>query len=311
MSKTQASLVSDLFRAIAEGEYFRVRQLLDAAVPVNSDDGNGANWTPLHAAAAMDRYEIAELLLERQADIEAVYRRGRSPGNTFTPLLVAALHGRGAAASVLVQRGASVHASSDCGTALDIAADNGHTNVVAVLLDFWPASGGEGLTHLETPLRLAVGGGHTEVAQLLIGRNAPTSGRGVYGLTLLHSAGNAEIASMLIDRCSADLEARDDGGNTPLHVAANRGRLDVVRLLAGRKVNIEARNVDGKTPLHLAATQSVGSVVTTLLALGADPDSCTPSGEGPLDLARAGGFTEAGAALGNRRSHQRAWWKLS
>lgn len=304
MNSTQTTNVSDLFKAIADNEYFRVRHLLDAGVPVNSDDGNGVNWTPLHASAAMDRYEIAELLLERQANIEAVHCRGRSPGNTFTPLQIAAFHGRGAAASVLVQRGADVHASGDRGTALDIAADNGHDNVVAVLLDFWPASDKNRLTHLEKPLRLAVRGGHTNVVRLLVGRHAPAASRGVNGMTLLHEADNAEIASVLLDRCSADLDARDDGGNTPLHVAAYRGRSDVVKVLTSRKSSIEARNTAGETALHRAATQSVGSVVTTLLALGADPDSRTQSGKCPLELARAGGFTDAEAALVNRQRQQ-------
>jgi ankyrin repeat protein len=312
MSVTRPANVSELFKAIADNEYFRVRLLLDSGIDVNSDDGNGMNWTPLHAAAALDRFEIAELLIERQGDIDAVHRRGGP---------------QGAAASVLVRRGANVHACGNRGTALDIAADRGHLHVVSVLLDALPPSPEDSQQYLERPLRLAVSAGHTQVAQLLVEHNAPATGRGVYGLTLLHQAGNADIARMLVDRCSANLDDRDDGGNTALHVAADRGRPDVVKLLVALKANIEARNSDGETPLHVAATQSVGLVVTTLLTLGAERNARTPKGESPLDLARAGGYTEAVAALTNHRSHQqvappyvpaasdpdsrpRPWWKL-
>ena len=55
-------------------------------------------------------------------------------------------------------------------------------------------------------------------------------------------------------RDSRDIEARDEHGSTPLLLAAENGRTDVVRFLCKEaKADIEARYKNGNTSLHSAA----------------------------------------------------------
>ena len=49
-----------------------------------------------------------------------------------------------------------------------------------------------------------------------------------------------------------DLEARSDGGGTPLHYAAHHGHLPVVQYLCEQGADKEARDNDDMTPLNRA-----------------------------------------------------------
>ncbi len=68
----------------------------------------------------------------------------------------------------------------------------------------------------------------------------------------------------------ADLEARTEGGLTPLMYAARYNENpEVVQVLLEAGVDLEARDEDGSTPLMLAAWNP--EVVQVLLDAGADP----------------------------------------
>ncbi len=51
----------------------------------------------------------------------------------------------------------------------------------------------------------------------------------------------------------AEVNARDNDGGTPLHMAAAEGHKDVAELLLANKAEVNAKDNDGRTPLHLAA----------------------------------------------------------
>jgi hypothetical protein len=118
----------------------------------------------------------------------------------------------------------------------------------------------------------------------------------------------------------ADLTARDDWGNTPLHFAAWHGSPESVKALLAAGADAKVRNVVGDTPLHVAATSRGPESVEVLLRAGADPSARNEDGRTPLHLAardaRLGALQALIAARaevtardknGNTPLHQAAW----
>ncbi|KAG2501676.1 hypothetical protein HYH03_000179 [Edaphochlamys debaryana] len=115
----------------------------------------------------------------------------------------------------------------------------------------------------------------------------------------------------------------DREGRTPLWVAAQRGHVELVRMLAaaaaagqpaGGGVNVP--NTSGVTPLRVAAAQGHAGVVEALLAAGADVEAADKDGFTPLYVACARSHVEAarllltGGALPDRpdRSQRTPLW---
>lgn len=89
------------------------------------------------------------------------------------------------------------------------------------------------------------------------------------------------VAAALDDRVSGNL--RTTRGQTPLILAAQHGRLDVVRALIARGVELEARDGrNGFTALHWAASEYHPAVARALLAAGAEVDAENKWNQTPL-----------------------------
>lgn len=79
---------------------------------------------------------------------------------------------------------------------------------------------------------------------------------------------------------------------SPLHDAALRGYLDVVRLLLRMKFPVDERDKLGNTPLHDASLKGRAEVVAALLEAGASPSAANSTGSTPLHEAALGGFSK-------------------
>ncbi|XP_017845921.1 ankyrin repeat domain-containing protein 50 [Drosophila busckii] len=184
-------------------------------------------------------------------------------------------------------------------TALNIAARNGHLEVVKLLLSFAQVcNDGTGrmqrvdVNHADrdgwTPLRSASWGGHTEVVKLLIAQPAcKIDLADKEGRTALRAAawsGHEDILKLLIES-GADVNSVDRQGRTSLIAASYMGHYDIVEILLDNGANVNHLDLDGRSALCVAAlcgSSGYSKVISTLLDHGANTDQLDNDGMSPL-----------------------------
>ena len=215
--RSSISLDTLLSNAVKKGDIAAVEQATAAGAEVNkarTDDGR----TPLHIAVHYSELAVAQLLIERGAEVNQAMTDGR------TPLFVAAQNGKLDIAQLLLDRGAEVNQAMNDGA---------------------------------TPLYIAAQEDQLDVAQLLIKRGAEVNNaRTDDGTTPLWVAalyGQLDIAQLLIEN-GADVNKAHMDGRTPLYVASQNGHGDIVKALIEN--GADANKVGDNAKLHLSTRMS-------------------------------------------------------
>ncbi|XP_069782802.1 ankyrin-2-like isoform X3 [Narcine bancroftii] len=190
----------------------------------------------------------------------------------------------------LLEIGANQSTATEDGfTPLAVALQQGHNQVVAILLE----NDTKGKVRLPA-LHIAARKDDTKSAALLLQNDHNADVQSKSGFTPLHIAahyGNVNVATLLLNRGAAvDFTARN--GITPLHVASKRGNTNMVKLLLDRGAQIDAKTRDGLTPLHCAARSGHDGAVEILLERGAPMLARTKNGLSPLHMAAQGDHVE-------------------
>lgn len=117
--------------------------------------------------------------------------------------------------------------------------------------------------------------------------------RGDNAIHLAARRGKLEIIQ-LMKSLGADLEQKNLHGNVPMHYAAKGGFLDLVRYLQDNGAKRNIRNNDGDTPLHEAVKTQTMDVIETLVDIGMKPNvKNKKNGDTPLHTALRFGAVEA------------------
>jgi hypothetical protein len=135
-----------------------------------------------------------------------------------------------------------------------------------------------------TPLMSAASGNHVDIIRLLAERGAKLDACDGWGRTALHHAvlnQHMESTQTLL-ALGVDPLSHDRSGQAPLHIAAERGPVPLVRLLVAR-CEVDFRTAKGATPLMGAARHGNLEVMQVLLELGAELEARDKTGSGPFD----------------------------
>lgn len=152
-------------------------------------------------------------------------------------------------------------------TPLFYACFNGHSEIIKMLInqtariDVFDEQG-------EAPLHVAVSRGHEQVVDILLAHNAFVNVRNKPGMTPLHIAAQLGYTSMvkqLITEHGAILDAMTLIKQIPLHLAAEKGQLEVCKTLLSLGSDLNAVDNQSQTPLHLAARKNHADVLRLFL----------------------------------------------
>jgi len=104
------------------------------------------------------------------------------------------------------------------------------------------------------------------------------------------SSGDTAAAERLLGQ-GADVDAKNNQGDTALLLAAKSGKIDTTRLLIEKGANIEAKNNVGETALIAACTSGHAEIAELLVEKGAVTDARDDGGATLLMYAGLGGNT--------------------
>jgi ankyrin repeat protein len=109
-----------------------------------------------------------------------------------------------------------------------------------------------------------------------------------FGQNAMHCAallGNTEVAELLIDSESSDLNGGDDNNIRPMHCAALQDNPQMVKLLI-LLCSVTVMDDLGNTPLHYAASNAANAeIIRLLISAGADVNGENQEGYTPLRYA--------------------------
>jgi excisionase family DNA binding protein len=270
-----------LHSAVLAGDVKWVRKHLDTGADINA---KSRGELPLCLALARHRWDVASLLLKRQADVN------RRQDNRDMALHEAAHVGAdNSMLKAILDSGADVNAAGyESMTPLCWAAHAGHEEATRFLIE-----NGADVTYRArdgtSPASEAMRERHYSLGRFLIDKGGKCS---------FHQAVQCDHVAKARELLSAGANVKEEDDSwlqSPMGVAIWNDSVEMVQLLLESKVNPNEQDeisqgrdgpYGGDTPLHDAVHKGSVKMVKLLLAHGADPDIQNAQGLSPIELAK-------------------------
>jgi serine/threonine-protein phosphatase 6 regulatory ankyrin repeat subunit A len=273
---------SPLHDAVEAGDLEKVKAAIAAGYDVNEIDksnerSRGYGSTPLHRAAYNDNFEIVKYLVEHGAEVNGRSVRG-------LPVLRSAEAGK-KIFQYLLQHGAGINAKDEYGkTILHTYSFAHNIKGIEYLLSHGAdisAKDNEG----KSPLHYAASSPYNTFFDI---KKEMSRGETNDWTT------SEETIRLLLD-AGADVNARDNKGQTPLHYASDNTNVNVVKYLLKRGSSVKIRDNKGDTPFltmfttlrDAHAEKEVLTIENLLLAKGTDINEQNNNGDTALHLLAA------------------------
>ena len=324
-----------LFWAIKSENTSCVELLIEFECDVNLVCDTESGLTPLMVAVSQNSYEMCEVLLDNDADVDATDSLCRTPlvhailehssykiielllfwgahtdyidSNGASLLCLAAKEADCCVDSIRILSAVGcdeMHKDNNGRTPLHMAAAVGNADIIEALIDI----GGDSLLmSRDNDGKLALHdcaiGGHVEAAKHLISDESlkvlSHDGKSALRLAALNS--HLDLITLLVEK-GADVNYTDADGRTTVYCVASSAANDLkvintLHHLVKMGANLESKDLEGRTPLHVASWQGMTDVVQALVQLGADIDAVDNEGRTALHMCAWNGHTEIVALL--------------
>ncbi|KAF7268559.1 transient receptor potential channel pyrexia-like [Rhynchophorus ferrugineus] len=232
-------------------------------------------YSPLHCAAFGDSPETAMILLNNGALVEALTNSPNY--NNESVLHCAVRANAVACVRLFTVEGADVGQTQHCGMSpVHLAAELGHSQCLKIMLETKGVNvNGRTKDKEQTPMHLAAEGGYSDCIDILLDRGAQANVKNYRLQTPLHLAARAQSydsVELLLKKGNADPNVADCDKRTALHAAVGKAArsYDIIEILVSFGADVNAKDQYGYTPLHIAALNELSQCVEVLIHRGAD-----------------------------------------
>jgi ankyrin repeat protein len=270
INATNTELNTPLHAAVQNGRDEVSKFLIKNGADLNKHNASG--YTPLHSAALDNRRAIAEALISKGADIESLCDQRYTPLN-----LIARSTESYEVAELLIQKGANINARDAAGRMpLNNAVLYSSNRIIDLLLDHKAEIDPEP-RFLRLMLYSAAQRGHLRSFQFIVEKGGEGLFKDDSENTILMreaiSGGCLEIVKML-QRMNVPLDVSADiEGVTPLHDAArNPQALAMIGFLIENGADVNARTNDGRSAYNIAEASGNKETMSLILKHGGNPE---------------------------------------